>query len=69
MKVEAYVKFAGEFMIPARCIDALAELVPLSSRYESGVGYTYSLSPTQVVDMALFSKDYVAGMIAADKLK
>ena len=69
MKPEPYVQFNGEFMLPLRLAESLGELVPLTSKYESGPGYVYSLSADQKVAIQLFSKDMVAGMIAADKLK
>jgi hypothetical protein len=69
MKPEAYIQFSGDFMLPARFVEALGELIPLRSTYESGPGYIYTLNPDQKVSVNLLSKDYVAGMIAADKLK
>ena len=69
MKPEPYVQFNGEFMLPLRLAEALGELVPLRSTYESGPGYIYTLNPDQKVSIQLLSKDMVAGMIAADKLK
>ena len=71
MKAEAYVQFTGEFMLPLRLAEALGELVPLKSRYESGIGYVYSIADnaTQPLDCKMFSKEQVAAMIAADKLK
>ena len=70
MKAEAYVQFEGTFMIPLRMAEAIGELVPLRSTYEGGgVGYVYTLNPDQKVQINMLSKDYVAGMIAAEKLK
>jgi hypothetical protein len=69
MKAEAYVQFNGEFMLPVRCMEAISELVPVSSKYESGPGYVYSLAPDQKIALNMLHKDYVAGMIAAEKLK
>ena len=69
MKPETYVQFGGDFMLPLRLAEALGELVPLNSKYESGSGYVYSLNPDHKVVINLLTKDYVAGMIAADKLK
>ena len=69
MKPEPHVQFQGEFMLPLRLAEALGEMVPLTSKYESGPGYVYSLAPDQKVAINLLSKDMVAGMIAADKLK
>ena len=69
MKLEPYVQFQGEFMLPLRLAEALGELVSLRSTYESGPGYVYTLAPDQKVSINLLSKDMVAGMVAADKLK
>jgi hypothetical protein len=69
MKPETYVQFQGEFMLPLRLAEALGELVPLTAKYESGPGYVYSLSTDQKVSVNLLTRDMVAGMIAADKLK
>lgn len=56
-------------MLPLRLAEALGELVPLTAKYESGPGYVYSLSTDQKVSINLLTRDMVAGMIAADKLK
>lgn len=69
MKPEPYVQFEGTFMLPLRLAEAIGEMVPLRFTYESGLGYVYTLAPDQKVGINMLSKDYVAGMIAADKLK
>jgi len=69
MKAETYVQFGGDFMLPLRLAEALGELVPLNSKYESGPGYVYSLNPDRKVHVNMLTKDYVAGMIAEEKLK
>jgi hypothetical protein len=69
MKPEAYVQFEGTFMLPLRLAEAIAELVPLKATYESGPGYVYTLAPDQKVSVSMLNKDYVAGMIAQEKMK
>ena len=69
MKPEAYIQIEGTFMIPLRLAEAIGELVPLKSTYESGPGYIYSLHPDQKIALNMLSKDYVAGMIASEKMK
>jgi len=69
MKPEPYVHFSGDFMLPLRLAESIGELVPLTSKYESGPGYIYSLALDRKVAINMLSKDYVAGMIAEDKLK
>jgi hypothetical protein len=67
MKAEPYVVISSNVAIPARCIAALDELVNIETKYDSG--YTYHLGSTAPVSLTHLSKDYVAGMIAEDKLK
>ena len=67
MKAEPYVVINSNVAIPARCLPALDEMVNIESRYDSG--YVYSLGKEVPVNLVHLSKDYVAGMIAAEKLK
>ena len=69
MKPEAYVIIESSWAIPLRCLAGIDDIVPIESKYEIDVGYTYSLAKRQVPTLQFLSKDYVAGMIAAEKLK
>jgi hypothetical protein len=69
MKPEPYVIIESSWAIPLRCLTGMDEIVPIESKYENDVGYIYSLAKRQIPTMQFLSKDYVAGMIAADKLK
>ena len=69
MKPEAYVIIESSWAIPLRCLASVDDIVPIESKYESDAGYVYSLAKRQIPTLQFLSKDYVAGMIAADKLK
>lgn len=66
MKAEPYVVI-DSIAIPTRCLAALDEIVPVTYEYKDG-NYHYSIRSAKT-SMVYLSKDDMAAIIAADKLK
>lgn len=70
MKPEPYFILTQDMAIPLRHASAvLAEAVRVDSRYDSGYQYSLSAKQAQAMDVRVLSAEYVAAMIAEDKLK
>lgn len=70
MKAEPYFILTVDVAIPLRHASAvLAEAVRVNTRYDAGYQYTLSEEQAQAMDVRVLSTDYVAAMIAEDKLK
>jgi hypothetical protein len=69
MKVEAHIVIQGTFMVPARHVELLSEMIEITSKYESGPGYIYELHKhAPKITGTVLNKEYVAVMIANQKL-